>query len=119
MSDLQDRSESFFQARVKDRMRFRVGAPPQSAYMTKDLRSRLQSRGFYPNVVWMWNPRYHTVTLKTRVVYEAYPESQDEVDALVKRSYGARVKASFCTIPDQSDCGPLNRVAAIRADTRP
>ncbi|WP_315739073.1 hypothetical protein [Bradyrhizobium sp. SZCCHNR1093] len=36
------------------------------------------------------NPRYH-VFFKTKIIYESYPESQDEVDALAARHRLGRV----------------------------
>jgi hypothetical protein len=45
----------------------------------------LEGRGVYPDVAWMWNPRYYKNTLTAKIVYEAYPESQAEVDELVAR----------------------------------
>jgi hypothetical protein len=39
----------------------------------------------------MWNPRFWKNTIKTKVAYQAYPESQDEVDAMVARLHLRRV----------------------------
>jgi hypothetical protein len=50
-----------------------------------------QETGKYPEVMWTWNPRYYAGMLKTRIIYEAYPESQAEVDALAARSLAGRV----------------------------
>jgi hypothetical protein len=34
---------------------------------------------------WTWNPRHYASVLRTKVNYEAYPQGQDEVDALRER----------------------------------
>jgi hypothetical protein len=34
---------------------------------------------------WMWNPRFYKAVFKTKVTYEAYPESQAEVDEIAVR----------------------------------
>jgi hypothetical protein len=44
-----------------------------------------EGTGQYPNVVWTWNPRYYASTLKTKITYQAYPNSQAEVDALASK----------------------------------
>ncbi len=40
--------------------------------------------GVDPNIAWSLNPRYN-IFFKAKIIYEAYPESQDEFDALVAR----------------------------------
>lgn len=43
----------------------------------------------YPDVIWTWNPRYYPKALVVKIIYEAYPASQAEVDALAaKLPYG-------------------------------
>ena len=56
--------------------------PPESASVRRILNSRFDGTGRYPRDFWTWNPRYYASTIKTRVVYEAYPQTQDEVDAM-------------------------------------
>jgi hypothetical protein len=57
--------------------------PPQSAVVRRILQNRFGELGENPsNLLWTWNPRYYPSKIKTKVVYEAYPQSQDEVDAL-------------------------------------
>ena len=41
--------------------------------------------GKLPEVAWTWNPRYYKEAIKTKIIYEAYPESQIEVGAMVNR----------------------------------
>ncbi len=59
--------------------------PPQSFHVRKVLKNMLDGTGAYPDVAWMWNPRFYKNVLKTKVFYEAYPESQAEVDEMVAR----------------------------------
>jgi hypothetical protein len=65
--------------------------PPESFYVRKILKNLLDATGVFPDVGWMWNPRYYRNVLKTKVSYEAYPESQDEVDEIVARFHFRRV----------------------------
>jgi hypothetical protein len=59
--------------------------PPQSVIVRRILQNKFAERGEYPpNLLWTWNPRYYASKIKTKVIYEAYPQSQDEVDALAK-----------------------------------
>lgn len=65
-------------------------SPPQSAFVRKRLKSMFEGTGRYPEIYWTWNPRYYANTIRTKVVYESYPRSQDEADALAAR-LGIRV----------------------------
>ncbi len=60
--------------------------PPQSASVRKVLYridwARAHRMGY---VMWLWHPRYQPSAVKTKIVYEAYPESQEEVTALAVR----------------------------------
>ena len=38
------------------------------------------------NPFWMWHPRNQGDYFKSRIVYESYPGSQQEVDALLARA---------------------------------
>lgn len=59
---------------------------PKSVVIRRILKRRFDEIGRYPsNTYWTWNPRYYASTIKTKIFYEAYPQSQDEVDAIVKR----------------------------------
>jgi len=44
-----------------------------------------EGSGKYPDVLWTWNPRYYTSTLKTKIVYEAYPNSSAEIDVMAAK----------------------------------
>jgi len=59
--------------------------PPESFTMRKMLRSMFEGTGRYPDVLWTWNPRYYASALKTKIVYEAYPNSQTEVDVMAAK----------------------------------
>ncbi len=59
--------------------------PPESVTIRNLLRGMFEGTGRYPDVAWTWNPRYYASALKTKIVYEAYPNSQAEVDAMVSK----------------------------------
>jgi hypothetical protein len=59
--------------------------PPESFIIRKKLRSMFEGTGTYPDVLWTWNPRYYASSLKTEIVYEAYPNNQAELDAMVSK----------------------------------
>ncbi len=44
-----------------------------------------RSTGQYPAVLWTWNPRYYATAIKAKVVYQHYPDSQEQVDRIAKR----------------------------------
>jgi hypothetical protein len=64
---------------------------PQSFHVRRALKNMMDGTGDFPDVVWMWNPRYYRNLLKTQVIYEAYPESQDEVDEIASQFWADRV----------------------------
>ena len=72
----------FYAARVVDPL---FEHPPESFPIRKLLRSLFEGTGRYPDVAWTWNPRYYASTLKTKIIYEAYPTSQAEVDAMASK----------------------------------
>ena len=60
--------------------------PPESVGIRKILKRKFDETGKYPDgTYWTWNPRYYASAIKAKIVYEAYPHSQDEVDGIVKR----------------------------------
>ena len=65
--------------------------PPESFTIRKTLRSMFEGAGVYPDVIWTWHPRYYSSLIKTKIIYEAYPESQGEVDALALKLGMGRV----------------------------
>lgn len=57
--------------------------PPQSSVVREILQNKFGERGDYPaNLTWTWHPRYYGSNINTNITYEAYPQSQDEVDAM-------------------------------------
>jgi hypothetical protein len=58
--------------------------PPQSTRTRKAL-IKLDLDLDLNAVMWTWHPRYHPGSVTTKIVYEAYPESQEEVTALAER----------------------------------
>jgi len=68
----------------------RFEPPPDSFHVRRALKNLYEETGVYPNVAWTLNPRYHEI-FKTKIFYEAYPESQEEVDAMVARLHLGRV----------------------------
>ena len=58
--------------------------PPQSV-LTRRALLRLFNEQQNPLVMWTWNPRYSASFVKTKIAYEAYPESQDEIDAIATK----------------------------------
>jgi hypothetical protein len=74
--------ELFFAARAVDPP---LEWPPESFTIRKILKSMFEGTGTNPNVLWTWHPRYYVGLIKAKIVYEAYPESQAEVDAMASR----------------------------------
>ncbi|WFU53860.1 hypothetical protein QA639_29965 [Bradyrhizobium pachyrhizi] len=59
--------------------------PPESTAIRRILKRKFDETGVPPaDLAWTWNPRY-SASLKTKLIYEAYPHSQDEVDAILAR----------------------------------
>jgi hypothetical protein len=83
---VEELSRQFFKERTLDPGRFGLGFEwPQSVHVRRALRNMLDATGGFPRAVWMWNPRFYNDLFKTKVSYEAYPESQAEVDELAAR----------------------------------
>jgi len=59
--------------------------PPESRFVRRELMNLYRSTGQFPVVLWTWNPRYHASAITTKLVYQHYPDSQEEVDAIAKR----------------------------------
>jgi hypothetical protein len=64
--------------------------PPESLHIRRALTNLYKETGVDPNVAWMLNPRYRTA-FKTKIEYEAYPENQEEVDAMVARLHLGKI----------------------------
>lgn len=60
--------------------------PPESNFVRRRLRGMFEGTGTYPgDLLWTWNPRFHARALKTKITYERYPGSQDEVDIMASK----------------------------------
>jgi hypothetical protein len=75
-------SRQFYATRAVDPL---IEWPPESFPIRKILRSMFEGTGRFPHTFWTWNPRYYSAAIKTKVVYEEYPKSQGELDAIGKR----------------------------------
>jgi hypothetical protein len=64
--------------------------PPDSFRVRRALKNLYDETGVTPNVSWTLNPRYHAA-FKTKVSYEGYSKSQEDVDAMVARLHLGRV----------------------------
>jgi hypothetical protein len=80
--------ERFYSERVLDPQ---FEPPPESFYVRRVLRTKFEGTGVYPDVMWTWNPRAFQRTFKTKIYYEAYPESQEEVDDMAARFHLGKV----------------------------
>jgi hypothetical protein len=81
-AELKSMIEEFYATRIVDPL---FQHPPESFTIRRLLRSKFEGTGNYPDVAWTWNPRYYAGTFKTKIIYEAYPGSQDEIDALASK----------------------------------
>lgn len=58
-------------------------APPDSLYVRKIIASLYRETGVYRDVAWTIHPRYFSRWFKTKILFEAYPVSQGEVDSML------------------------------------
>jgi hypothetical protein len=69
--------------------------PPESIAVRRILKRKFDATGEYPlDVHWTWNPRHYASAIRTKIVYEDYPQSQDRVDAILAR-IGLRVSVIY------------------------
>jgi len=59
--------------------------PPDSLYVRTTVRNWYAETDVYHDIGWTLNPRYYPRLFKAKILYEAYPESQDEVDDMLAR----------------------------------
>ena len=65
---------------------------PQTQYTKKIFDAALRGSGNRQTIFWMWNPQNHQSYFKSKIVYERYPQSQDEVDEIIgQHRLGIRV----------------------------
>lgn len=84
--DLFRRLKEFDEAFYYDRATAPFESPPESNMVRRILSSKIGGTGVYPHdLLWTWNPRHSASTLRTKIIYEAYPRSQEEVDEIAAR----------------------------------
>jgi hypothetical protein len=81
-AEFRNLNNKFYAARIVDPL---AEWPPESVIIRRMLRSGFEGTGRFPDAFWTWNPRYYAASIKTRVIYEAYPKSQREVDAMASK----------------------------------
>jgi len=67
-----------------------VEPPPASDHVRRIIKSLYDQTGVYKNIGWTLNPS-HLAAFKTKIVYEDYPKSQAEVDAMAVRLHVGKV----------------------------
>jgi len=72
----------FFKARAVNPP---ISFPPDSLYVRRILRNLYAETAVFRDILWTLHPRHYSGLFKTKIFYEAYPESQDEVDAMLAR----------------------------------
>lgn len=82
--------ERLVDRRWNDFYRDRVSAiaftdPPESRFVRRALMNLYRSTGQYPIVLWTWNPRHHANAIRTKLVYQHYPDSQEELNTIARR----------------------------------
>ena len=74
--------EAFFSQRgIYDRHIY----SPQTAYTKKMVEMAARETANKRKIFWMWNPQNYGDYFKSRIIYESYPASQDNVDKLLTR----------------------------------
>lgn len=63
----------------------RFEPPPDNRYLRRMVKSLYPDTRAYHHIGWTLHPRYFERLFKTKIVYEAYPEGQAEVDEMVAR----------------------------------
>ncbi len=86
------RQNKFFETRA---VSLPLEWPPESFTIRKILRSMFEGAGREPYVLWTWHPRYYAGLIKTRISYEAYPESQADLDATVLKLGIPRIRVLY------------------------
>ncbi|MGJ4891087.1 hypothetical protein ACQR1Y_23030 [Bradyrhizobium sp. HKCCYLRH3099] len=59
--------------------------PPDSMYVRKRVAGLYAETGVDRDILWTLHPRFYPRLFKANIVFEAYPQSQDEVDATAAR----------------------------------
>ena len=77
-----DMSRQFYEERELEDRHVYV---PQTSYTKKFVNIAAKQNAAKKNPFWMWHPHNYGDYFKSRVIYESYPGSQREVDALLAR----------------------------------
>jgi hypothetical protein len=65
---------------------FEFEMPPESATVRRRLQKLYEVKDTCVlDLLWMWHPRYYASVIKTKVLYEKYPDGQREVDVLASK----------------------------------
>jgi hypothetical protein len=59
--------------------------PPESLHVRRIVTNLYAETGVFRDIAWTVHPRYYPVLFKTKIFYEAYPKSQEEVDGMSAR----------------------------------
>jgi hypothetical protein len=59
-----------------------ISIPPDSLYTRRIVRNLYVETAVFQDIMWTLHPRYYPRLFKTKIIFEAYPESQDEVDSM-------------------------------------
>lgn len=62
-----------------------ISFPPDSLYVRMIVRNLYAETAVFHDIMWTLHPRSYPRLFKTNIFYEAYPESQDEVDSMRAR----------------------------------
>jgi len=73
----------FFKDRTIDQS---FDAPPDSPYVRRIVRNLYAETGVYHDVMWTLHPRSYPKMFTAKIFYEAYPESQTELDEMLERT---------------------------------
>ena len=82
-------SDAFFKQRGIDERHIHK---PQTPYTKKMFDMAVRETPNKRNIFWMWNPQNYGDYFKSKITYESYPSSQDDVDEIIMRlRLGVRV----------------------------
>lgn len=90
-----DAISGMFREFFKDRAVSPFQVPPDSRYVRRRLVAMYADSGVARDIAWTIHPRYYSRLFKTKIVYEAYPESQSEVDDMAAAWPGPKTKIIY------------------------
>jgi hypothetical protein len=62
-----------------------ISIPPDSLYVRRIVSGLYAETGVFHNLMWTLHPRHYAGLFKTKIFYEAYPESQEELDGMLAK----------------------------------